>query len=224
MNMAKKLSGVQLKSDDHHNKTSNIMNQLAYDDMFTDVTLVSEDGQALQAHKAILGYSSPYLYSLLKISGKTVNLPLRHSFTKAMLEYIYLGETRVQLMEMKEFLDTANTFKICGLWLEENAEDSKQSLEEQQKHIEIKYDEDENTKVSMRKWETIENMAIVTNAISYEPKEVGSNHEKDMVMARTEDMNVPNTNPPVHTRVISSCDRCDYTTIKKENLQKHVTN
>ena len=62
------------------------------------------------------------------------------------------------------------------------------------------------------------NGTLVTTAISYEPKEVGSNCAKDMVMAKTEDMNVLNANPSLQARVISYCDRCDYTTIKKGNL------
>ena len=123
--MARKLSGIQLKSDDHHIKARNTIKQLASDNLFTDVTLVSDDNQTIQAHKAIIGHSSPYLFSLVKQSGKSINLPTKYSFVISILEYIYLGETRVEVMEIKEFLNMVNIFQIHGLWFEENRDNFK---------------------------------------------------------------------------------------------------
>jgi hypothetical protein len=126
---ANKSSGINLKCDDHKEKAELVFKQLANDEMFSDVTLVSDDGQTFAAHRAIIGYCSPHLHSILKekIKEKIINLKVKSVHMKCMLEYIYLGETKVEVNEVKDFLDMANKFQIRGLWLDEGYDDSEKS-------------------------------------------------------------------------------------------------
>ena len=124
--VANKSSGIQLKCDDHKDKAQLVFKQLANDKMFSDVTLVSKDGKKCTAHRAIICYSSPYLHSILKekLIEKIINLEVKIVHMKCMLEYIYLGETKVEVNEVNDFLNMGNKFQIRGLWLDEGFDDS----------------------------------------------------------------------------------------------------
>ena len=60
-----KLPVIRLKCEEFFDKTKHIISELAKDKVFTDVTLVSEDKQTIDAQRAILAYSSPYFNSIL---------------------------------------------------------------------------------------------------------------------------------------------------------------
>ena len=111
---------VLLKRDNHGQRTREIFKHIKSDRMFTDVTLASEDGNTITAHKVILAYSSPYLYSILqtekKILDSPVTLPVKYVHLQSLVEYIYLGETRVEVLMVKEFLGVAKKLQISGLW------------------------------------------------------------------------------------------------------------
>jgi hypothetical protein len=114
---------ILLKRDHHAERTRDVFKQLKSDKMFTDVTLASEDNETISAHKAILGYSSPYLYSIINAnessSENTVSLPVKYSHLQCLVEYVYLGETRVEVSQVKEFLGIANRLQIRGLWFDD---------------------------------------------------------------------------------------------------------
>ena len=58
-----------------------------------------EDKQTIDAHGAILAYISPYFHWVLTedVSEKKVFMPIKYSFLKLLVEYIYLGEVRVEV-------------------------------------------------------------------------------------------------------------------------------
>ena len=61
--MAEKLC---LQWNDFKNNTIEALRRLREDKDLSDVTLVCEDGQQVEAHKVILAISSPFFQSLLK--------------------------------------------------------------------------------------------------------------------------------------------------------------
>ena len=116
-----KIPAILLKRDKHDETTRSIFEQLKSDQSFTDVTLATEDNKTITAHRAILGYSSPYFFSILQANSnskqKTISVPVKYSHLQALVEYMYLGETRVEVMGVKEFLGVANRLQVHGLWL-----------------------------------------------------------------------------------------------------------
>ena len=60
-----------LKWNDFQENTNLAFINLRDDLQFTDITLVSEDGQALEAHKIILSASSPFFKNILKLNKHT---------------------------------------------------------------------------------------------------------------------------------------------------------
>merc|ERR1712129_627259 len=81
---------------------------LSQDTAFTDVTLACEDGSMLEAHRLVLATSTTFF---LKVLG-TVRHPhplvymrgLPSSSLSSLLDFLYLGEARVEEEEVEEFL------------------------------------------------------------------------------------------------------------------------
>ena len=86
---------------------------------FSDVTLVTEDGQAVKAHRAILSTSSPLFDKMLKLEdhpkpiiflrGTNMNV------LDSLVDFIYHGEVEVLGDHVDAFLALANDLKVKGL-------------------------------------------------------------------------------------------------------------
>ena len=89
-----------LKCEDFLEKTKDIFRDLAADDIFTDVTLVSKDDRTKDCHKAILGYTSPYFLSIFQAepAKTTFSLPVKYSIIESLVDYVYYGEARVNVV------------------------------------------------------------------------------------------------------------------------------
>ena len=101
----------------------------ALEELFTknnnqaDVTLVSDDKVAFQAHKFILGASSPVLKELL------IDNPHPHPLIylkgikkielKSILRFIYLGKTEIFQSRIKNFFETGKELRIKQILNEE---------------------------------------------------------------------------------------------------------
>ena len=71
---------------------------LREDTTFTDVTLVSEDGQQMKAHKIILTASSPFFMEILKTNKHPNHLIYLKGFKakalRSLIDFIYHGLAR----------------------------------------------------------------------------------------------------------------------------------
>ena len=86
---------------------------------FADVTLVCEDGQQVEAHKAILASSSPFFLNLLKENPiphpLIFMMDLKFETVLAIVDFLYHGETTVDEEEVKRFLAAAEELEVKGL-------------------------------------------------------------------------------------------------------------
>jgi len=92
---------------------------LLEDEHFTNVTLVTEGNKQIKAHKVILSAFSPFFKEIL------VNNPhqhplvylrgVRHDHLQSMVDFIYLGQTKVEFEEVSEFIKAATDMQIKGL-------------------------------------------------------------------------------------------------------------
>ena len=104
---------------------------------FTDVTLVCEDGQQVEAHKVILASSSPFFEKLLQKSKHPHPLIYLRGFHSkdfaSILDLLYLGQANVYQEDLDFFLAIAQEIELKGLTgqtsseLLENQEEPKQS-------------------------------------------------------------------------------------------------
>ena len=86
---------------------------------FSDVTLVCEDGQEIEAHKVILASSSPFFEKILQKSKHPHPLIYLRGFQSkdfaSILDFLYFGEANVYQEDLDSFLAIAEEIKLKGL-------------------------------------------------------------------------------------------------------------
>ena len=87
---------------------------------FSDVTLVSEDGHFVKAHKVLLSASSSLLDSILKKSKVHHPKPLiflrgaKTDVLNSLLDFVYFGNVEIRGDRLDEFMALANELKVKG--------------------------------------------------------------------------------------------------------------
>ena len=84
-----------LKWNDFQENMTTAFLTLRDDNRFTDVTLVSEDGETIEAHKVILSASSPFFMNILKQSKHSNSLIYLKGFkakeVHTLMDFMYNG-------------------------------------------------------------------------------------------------------------------------------------
>ena len=99
--------------------TSKTFKDLLSDQHFSDVTLVCDDAETIQAHKFILSACSPFFSRIL--TKNQHNHPLVYlsdvnlNDLKAIVNFMYLGQTNVEQENLQRFLKIATKFQVRGL-------------------------------------------------------------------------------------------------------------
>ena len=95
------------------------LGSLKDDKDFLDVTLVSEDGKQIEAHKVILSISSPFFKNLLKRNIHSHPLiymrGLKSHDLLAIIDFLYFGEANVYQENLDSFLAIAEELQLKGL-------------------------------------------------------------------------------------------------------------
>ena len=99
--------------------TSKSINALKLDTSFVDVTLVSDEGKHISAHKVVLSMASEFFNDgLKKMNHPNPMIFLPEFDTKTLssiIDYVYDGEVQLFQEELDSFLDAAQKLKINGL-------------------------------------------------------------------------------------------------------------
>ena len=115
------LDRFNLSWDSFQGSTLASIKELLTDEDFVDVTLASDDGKQLKAHKVILSACSPFLRNILLQNPHPHPLiylnNIRWVNLKKILEFMYLGRVEVGEQDLKSFMEDANKLKIKGLEL-----------------------------------------------------------------------------------------------------------
>ena len=108
-----------LKWNDFQKNISSTFGSLREDNDFADVTLASEDGQQVEAHKVILAYSSPFFQNLLvrnKHAHPLIYMKgIKFDDLLAILDFLYYGEANIYEDNLDSFLAIAEDLKLKGL-------------------------------------------------------------------------------------------------------------
>ena len=108
-----------LSHDQYNSTATDTLKSLVIDQDFTDVTLACEGDKHIKAHKVILGAYSSVLKNII-VNIKQQNPVIYISGTKyeelrAVVNFIYLGETKVKQETFAKFMEFAQEFEIKGL-------------------------------------------------------------------------------------------------------------
>ena len=108
-----------LQWNDFKDNISSAFGLLREDNDFADVTLVSEDGNKVEAHKVVLASSSPFILNLLKINSHPHPLiylrGMKSDDLFAIVDFLNCGEANVCQENLDSFLAIAEELKLKGL-------------------------------------------------------------------------------------------------------------
>ena len=132
---------INLKCSDFLTNVFSSFNTLHGSELFTDVTLVSDDKKQIEAHKIILSAGSEYFRDTL--SDKSHPHPMlcldgvSHEDLARIIKYLYVGEVSVPQSSLQKFLRIANKFKCFGLNEEEPQVSETEEIEEKHAQTDI---------------------------------------------------------------------------------------
>ena len=108
-----------LQWNDFKDNVNSVFEKLREDKEFTDVILVCEDGQQLEAHKVILASSSPFFEKMLQKSKHPHPLIFLKGFQSkdfvSILDFLYSGEANVYKEDLDSFLAISEEIQLKGL-------------------------------------------------------------------------------------------------------------
>jgi len=110
---------VCVKWNDFQSAATSSLGLLRNNTRFSDVTLVCEDGQQVEAHRVILATFSPFFHNILSRSPHTHPLiymrGLKHIDLNALVDFLYHGEANVFQNNLDSFLSLAEELQIEGM-------------------------------------------------------------------------------------------------------------
>ena len=113
-----------LKWNDFQDNLAISFQELRKDNEYSDVTLVSEEDQQIQAHKIILSACSPFFSSILKRNKHSHPLiymrGMKAKDLVAIVDFIYYGEANILQEDLEGFLSLAEELQLKGLAKYEN--------------------------------------------------------------------------------------------------------
>ena len=138
------VSGYNLSWRTFSSHLAELSRELYQEKYFSDVTLVSEDLIAVEAHRMVLSAASPVLRNVLRINP-TVRTQLflkgiKHQQLDSVLKFIYHGEVQVPSREINNFLKAGRELEITELCniVQKPEEDNKENKSEEVERTVVK--------------------------------------------------------------------------------------
>ena len=152
-----------LKWIDFHASISKTFSTLRKEQDFHDISLLSDDGKAVSAHKVVLSASSEFFKSVLRKADHSKPMiylnGVDYKVLNHILDYIYEGEVQLYQEDLNNFLEVAEKLQINGLI--EGQEENDLKEEEQDENVEIL----EDTRSSYTKDSLNQNFEVKTRDV-----------------------------------------------------------
>ena len=108
-----------LKSNDYETNIRDFFRKIREDHRFFDVTLVTDDGKHVQAHKLILSAGSNVFSDIFMKSNQSNMLVYlkgtRSDVLEPIIDFLYNGEAFITQEQLKVFIDTGKEWQVKGL-------------------------------------------------------------------------------------------------------------
>ena len=232
-----------LSHDQYETTATETLKSLATDKDFTDVTLACAGDRLVKAHKVILGSYSPVLKNIIvSVQQQNPVLYLRgveYEELRAIINFIYLGETKVKQDNFAAFMEIAQELNIKGLAA--NAE----GPDKMAKDVDIPPESEREDSVKNKDYDLvddIEHESVKGNLVKTEQMLIGTDEleleteaEKNVESFQdkagywcskcgkdfSDKSNLSRHVRSQHDGVTYSCDMCDYIGKQSTNLNYH---
>ena len=216
-----------LQWDQFETNFRNTFAGLRGEEHFADVTLVSEDGQLVKAHKVLLSATSPLFDTILKSQDHPKPLiflaEVKMGLLNSLLEFIYCGEVEVTGDDLDKFMALANKLKVKGLIKDENLT----NMENQEHDVEKERSKNSETKECESDQE-MKNINLssgdVDNIVCWDCNLCGKTIStlKGLEKHKYRFHSVRKENMPAELQAtVFECDICHETSSSKRGLLKH---
>eukprot|EP00092_Neocalanus_flemingeri_P016415 GFUD01017765.1.p1 GENE.GFUD01017765.1~~GFUD01017765.1.p1 ORF type:complete len:324 (+),score=60.77 GFUD01017765.1:140-1111(+) len=204
--------------------TKNAFKNLINETEFSDVTLACSDDKQILAHKVILGACSPFFKKIFRKNPHQHPLiylkGVLHKDLEAILEFMYLGETKINKNYLDSFLNAAQELKVDGLIFPEANDSEGKESEGMSKTLEEAAEKHEELSSKKFKVDPEPDIADV-NKENYDEfydhrRESGSFGETDEERAEKNELEREN-----ETAGKFKCDLCDVFITHKWNMMRH---
>ena len=193
--------------------------ELREDRNYFDVTLATDDGQQIQAHKIILSAGSKFFNELLKKADHPSPFIYLKGINMVDIEYVvdflYNGETNLPQEDLNVFLETAQEFQIKGLHnsLHNKGGRTQKSFTESpdQQHDQPQKIEEPFTLDSVDELADNSDVAMA-QTMEEENYDIGSNQELDLQIERMIE----------REERMWKCKECGKTSKIKANMKQHA--
>jgi len=231
-NRGGKMSGTfNLSHDQFDTMATDTLRGLVTDEDFTDVTLACQGDNYIKAHKVILSsYSSIFKNLFLDIKQQNPVIYLKgvqYEELKSIINFVYLGETKVKQDNFAGFMEIAREFEIKGLALNTKEHNKVENIsmdgtnEDTVKSIEL--GEIDNTCLDdLKSGRLLLQEYVVKSEKDVKDTNQSVNRslsEVDNVQQETDSSEKKTEEKP---RKEFSCTECGKTCSEKSNLTKHV--
>ena len=128
------------------NNACDIIGKMKNIEEFCDVTLVSDDGENVLAHKVVLASASTLFREMFKdyedkTDYKEVRMKgVQSNYMKVMVELVYNGETEIKMSECEEFVNILKQYKVAS---KESLSEDKEDTTNKTKHVEQNKDKND---------------------------------------------------------------------------------
>lgn len=214
-----------LSHDQYNSTATDTLKSLVIDQDFTDVTLACEGDKHIKAHKVILGAYSSVLKNIIvniKQQNPVIYISgIKYEELRAVVNFIYLGETKVKQETFAKFMEFAQEFEIKGLAAnlaeqkKSDTEDTippKGKIEEEEELIKnIEYEFSENNKDDDKMFGDIELLKPETSHL-----------ETGLYTLETQLSEAKNWIQTVEDKKRFQCPKCPKELSDKSNLSRHV--
>ena len=186
---------------------------------FADVTLATDDGQHIQAHKIILSAGSHLFDNMFTKSNHSNMLVylkgISSDHLEQILDFIYKGEVSIAQEEIEVFIETGKELQIKGLEGELTGMGS--TKDEENKHGELwkndpKVDQTNISTSTMDFDEHYDADITTLDRIKEEKVQFNTNNELDLKIEQMIEKN----------QSVWNCKVCGKTTKQKQKIQHHV--
>ena len=214
---------------DSSNRSDTLLQSIKVNrDSYTDVKLVTEDGQMFRAHKLILASSSTYFHDLFQMSANfddigqnshiLVALPdVQGNSLASVLSFIYDGHTQVLATDIDLFTKTAKRFKVKGLTADENK--TNDSLEQEN----VQEDNIKDEPQDIEEFVLEENHDITEEKLTPETDATSSDKIVRPVKKSRKSMESPElTETVIIEKGDLKCPSCNYETKQYNSLKIHA--
>ena len=180
---------------------------------FCDVTLVTDDMVQIQAHRTVLSSASPFFKQLFTINQNNNNNVLylkgiHHQELEAMLEFIYLGEAKIDEERIHKFIDAMKDLSLKEFSTIEN------EINLGLKEHDVK--DDEGCKIKSNILPSVQNISKAVTKKEKIHKNQNTNIFQNMKNTQVRVLNSGHTK-----RDLYKCTMCDVTFSRQENMRVH---